>query len=102
MVRASILLDGVTAPVTRGRSIQERRNRASSSKRSPTGILRVAGRKFDCSTGLTLGRREITRHGTAINGDQTRLDPERPSKNSRTREKNPLISGSVSSEEASS
>src|SRR5215218_1055665 len=40
MVRASILLDGVTAPVSRGRSIQERRNRASSSKRSrPTGAL---------------------------------------------------------------
>src|SRR5215218_10235842 len=40
MVRASILLDGVTAPVSRGRSIHERRNRASSSKRSrPTGAL---------------------------------------------------------------
>src|SRR5918911_746535 len=53
MVRARSLPDGVTAPVTRGRSIQERRKRASSSKRSlPSGLR--AGFWKDWSTMGTL------------------------------------------------
>src|SRR6478752_267517 len=56
MARASIRLDGVTAPVTSGRSIHERRKRASSSKRSrPTAGLPAGwGRRG-------FGRRELAR-----------------------------------------
>src|SRR5918993_5158541 len=49
MVRASTLLDGITAPVVSGFSIQERRKCTSSSKRSG----RFSARAMDCGRIVT-------------------------------------------------
>src|SRR4051794_22942649 len=100
MVRASILLEGVTAPVTRGRSSQERRNRASSSKRSFGWILRGECRWKAWSTVDPLGRLAVTDVPNLDKRRQARVDPPKPSKNSRTREKKPALSGWVSRDDS--
>ncbi|GEP03269.1 hypothetical protein MOX02_13070 [Methylobacterium oxalidis] len=72
MVRASILPDGVTAPVTRGRSNHERRNRASSSsgsRRSRTTPVATMAFALERRNG---GKTEVPRIGRRVN----RLDDE--------------------------
>src|SRR5215510_1611459 len=104
MARASTRLDGITAPVEIGFSIQERMNFTSSSRRK----LFFSTRANDCE-GIDARSRVLgaagpaaifTGIGTEAGGQDGRPDwlprPPRPSKNSLTRLKKPADSGWVS------
>src|SRR5580704_18896971 len=104
MARASTRPDGVTAPVDRGFSSQERMNRTSSSKRR--GFLSTS--RIDCDgivwdahdematfTGKGLGPRGQALPGLGAPQAEPGWFP-KPSRNSLTLAKNPADSGWVS------
>src|SRR5262245_60834875 len=109
MARARTRLDGITAPVEIGFSIQERINFTSSSRRR----LFFSTRANECE-GIDARSRVqgaagpaaiVTGIGTKAEGQDGRRDwllpgPATPSKNSLTRLKKPADSGCVSSEDS--
>src|SRR4029453_71194 len=109
MARASTRLDGITAPVEIGFSIQERMNFTSSSRRRLFFFAR-ANECEACEGGPRVQSAAdpaatVTGIGTKAEGQDGRRDwllPRlpRPAKNSLTRLKKPADSGSVSSEDS--